>query len=581
MTVDSCERSHFGAQRCEPKQLTNRVDDIVSPPSASLALNELFDTGSNNVGSNGSYNDTKTRELLSKAEISREPGSKFFDNHYDHKHALETESEHSLDSIPMACRVVKGASILLVSLTDDGLNLPCVLLAREKKASWLNNSNTHIYTDFGGSANDMTGRSPEYIAARELVEESAGVLRYFDNEPLDHVEHLQDNIEASLLKGEYLAKFETPLNNRQKYVTFVKQVPWQPRISHLFQQTRKLLTKAQADFSSLTESDKILVKSHPAVNVAADTQVGAQTDAQTGALTDAHTDTQTDAQTDKNVKLNKAFFEKSDLKYFSLAFVQYYLDTGETHIVDSFKCMAYFKGRLRSATQIVGHVLQEAELLRLPPKFSTPHTTTSNMLSEEKPLSFKPKAKPSVVFVAGTPATGLDFGLVKNGIGNSQWRWKPKQQATGDKPKTSTTSDTERRRRRSEREHDNQRFCNGPLRSITERIGIDNKLRWTTTSNSASGSGRNVWGKRDDRQQDYRQQDYKQRSSRFFFSRPAAGSTGSTESTKGTGSTRPESTRPKSTRPKSTRPERVRSRNKPQNRFFDRHGKSEQQWRRR
>lgn len=442
----------------------------------------------------------------------------------------------------MSCRTVRGASVLIVSLTDDGLNVPCVLLAREKKARWLNNRNTHIYTDFGGSASDMISKTPEYIAARELVEESAGVLRYFGNETLDHVEHLQDNIEASLLRGEYLAKFETGLNNRQKYVTFVKQVPWQPRISHLFQQTKKLLNRAQTSFDSLTESDKILVQSHPAVKM-------------------------------KNsaVMLDKAFFEKSDLNYFSLAFVQYYLDTGEMHNIDSFKCLSYFKGRLRSATQIVGHLLQEAELLRLPPKFSTPSTTTTKMLSEEKPLSFKPKAKPGVVFVAGTPATGLNFELVKNGIGNSQWRWKPKKRK--DNPGGGST-DVVRRRRRSERERDSKRFRNGPLRSITERIGIDNKRRWKLGKDLAgrqsTSDNSDVWSQQrrskdrcrrsDDGRSDDGQRDNGRHAGRGADRRAGRGADHGR---------------------KFFRSDRENAdRGKPRNRFFDRHGKSDQQWRR-
>ena len=356
----------------------------------------------------------------------------------------------STEKKPRFRPVVKGASILLVSLTDDGLNLPCVLLARERKAKWLQNQN-HVYTDFGGAANSAS-ESAELIASREFVEESLGVVRYFNDPHLDDTRELESRVQQSLESGEYLAKIVTPLGKGQQYVTFVKQVPWQPRVTMLFKQTRALLRRSRYDYKNMDETDQALVKSHPAATLSGT----------------------------NSVNLDDGCLEKVSVDYFSLAAIQFYLDTGSSHVLSDFTCMTYFKSRLRTVAQIFQRLLQEAELLRLPPPFShpvadqkmnqtkKPTANTSRLLTQ--PLS---SSGNGICFVPATPGSGVNFNFLKNGHGSStQWRWKPKKPEPGAPGKR-----LPRPRRKVE-----ERFKHGPLSDIAGRISIDNKQRWTVIS---------------------------------------------------------------------------------------------------
>ena len=135
-----------------------------------------------------------------------------------------------------------GASILVFSI-EPVYGVPLFLLAREKKRRWTGNAN-FIYTDFGGGA--VCGETPEQTAAREFVEESLGSVMYFGDPYLDRPEVLQQNIIDSLNSGQYCARLETPVLENKMYVTFLKQVVFQPGVCGAFRQARDALFRAKA-----------------------------------------------------------------------------------------------------------------------------------------------------------------------------------------------------------------------------------------------------------------------------------------------------------------------------------------------
>lgn len=62
----------------------------------------------------------------------------------------DDNKEQHTEAADNATRRLIGASVLLFSLTSDGLNVPCMLLARDSAAQWSGNRRD-VYTDFGGS----------------------------------------------------------------------------------------------------------------------------------------------------------------------------------------------------------------------------------------------------------------------------------------------------------------------------------------------------------------------------------------------------------------------------------------------
>jgi hypothetical protein len=97
-----------------------------------------------------------------------------------------------------------GASILCFSV-DPVFQRPYFLLGKEKQVlSWGDGSER--WGDFGGGI--KVGESPEDAAAREFVEETLGVVRYFDSDKVVAARSSWSDISASLKRGEYLMRME-------------------------------------------------------------------------------------------------------------------------------------------------------------------------------------------------------------------------------------------------------------------------------------------------------------------------------------------------------------------------------------
>jgi len=130
---------------------------------------------------------------------------------------------------------IVGASIIIFAI-DTQFGIPHFLLGRERHVrGW---QGSERWGDFGGSSNK--NESPCKCAAREFEEETLSVVKWCANEPR-FPRTSSFFIEKSLETGKYLFKLIYSLPNNKRYITFVKQVPWQPNINTLFQDVSSLL----------------------------------------------------------------------------------------------------------------------------------------------------------------------------------------------------------------------------------------------------------------------------------------------------------------------------------------------------
>jgi len=109
------------------------------------------------------------------------------------------------------------------------------------------------WSDFGGMLDE--GETPEACAAREFVEETAGMVRFFSTDlPADYTNPFLSAqvVEQALLAGRYTCKIECvverddddPTDEIFIRVCYVKHVPWQPEIVQEFRQVTRGLREA-------------------------------------------------------------------------------------------------------------------------------------------------------------------------------------------------------------------------------------------------------------------------------------------------------------------------------------------------
>jgi len=162
---------------------------------------------------------------------------------------------------------VAGASILPF-MVDEHHKLVFFLLGRECTVqSWAAGSDR--LSDFGGGLLSSKDKSPEETAAREFVEETLGVVKYFLRDKVKRRARSDfRDIALSLKRGEYLRKIETAYTTNEGdirvFVTFVTPIPWDPSCIRRFQECRNLLTATRSLLthhprplpSSLTKHEK-------------------------------------------------------------------------------------------------------------------------------------------------------------------------------------------------------------------------------------------------------------------------------------------------------------------------------------
>lgn len=129
-----------------------------------------------------------------------------------------------------------GASILCFSVDPTYAGI-YFLLGKEKKTYKFRGSEK--WSDFGGSCKN--GESAEECAAREFHEESAAIVSFWSDEPLPRPSY--HPIVDELNKEQYYMKVEFEHTADVKYVTFVKQVAWDPSYPMAFAKTINQLIK--------------------------------------------------------------------------------------------------------------------------------------------------------------------------------------------------------------------------------------------------------------------------------------------------------------------------------------------------
>ena len=200
-----------------------------------------------------------------------------------------------------------GASILCYVIPPHWGGI-YVLLGKERPVlNWPEGSSK--WSDFGGGRGEVDG-SAEGTAAREFVEETLAVVKYFDTDTLPRQTH--DDITLSLQRQEYTFKFYISYETspERHFVVFVKQIPWDPDCVDRFVETRYRLMDARAHYGSY-EWMRFMYH-HPAVQVIAGASECEQSKKQ---QTDAVSCTQ-------KIRVNYDFLEKTQLWMWSLPQLQ-------------------------------------------------------------------------------------------------------------------------------------------------------------------------------------------------------------------------------------------------------------------
>lgn len=191
---------------------------------------------------------------------------------------------------------VAGASLFVFSIDPIWGNIYFWLGKERKNLRWPQGSET--WSDFGGRPTDET-EDPPHIAAREFLEETCAMLRYFEHDAIPR--QGMEDIAESLRKHEYLFCVtmwtENPHGEKRMFVTYVKQVPWSPDTYHSFQEAHQYLHKlrSQAAAHTLRNAQEVLsVFPHPSITRAPG------------------------ATTINDILINKDFLEKKSIRMWSI-----------------------------------------------------------------------------------------------------------------------------------------------------------------------------------------------------------------------------------------------------------------------
>lgn len=144
---------------------------------------------------------------------------------------------------------VIGASLLCYAV-DPTWSLVYFLLGKERKIlRW--RAGSERWSDFGGSTGG--NRCAEDTAAKEFLEETLAVVKYFEHDTIPRSQY--EDIAASLKAGDYTFKLvftfaATEQCSSRSYVTFVKQIPWDPQAIVRFEECRDMLMNPTVHFGS-------------------------------------------------------------------------------------------------------------------------------------------------------------------------------------------------------------------------------------------------------------------------------------------------------------------------------------------
>ena len=159
-------------------------------------------------------------------------------------------------------RAVVGASLMCFSVDPQWGNLYFVLGKERKNRQWP--AGSERWSDFGGRTM-RTDINPETTAAREFLEETLAMVRYFEADAIPRTGYV--DIADSLRRGEYTFQFTLELGVvaevKRCYVTFVKQIPWDTHMMYRFNVCRNMITNIQTHYGTAKWTELLLA--HPAI----------------------------------------------------------------------------------------------------------------------------------------------------------------------------------------------------------------------------------------------------------------------------------------------------------------------------
>jgi 8-oxo-dGTP pyrophosphatase MutT (NUDIX family) len=156
---------------------------------------------------------------------------------------------------------VVGASLLCFCVDPRWGRLYFLLGKERKNTRWPGGSER--WSGFGGRTANKNER-PEETAAREFMEESMAVVKYFDNDVLPRTGYA--DIAESLRKKDFTFQFTLGMGTGTRpwsYVTYVKQVPWDPTVIRRFADCRDMLMNASTHYD--TDAWRAALTNHPGV----------------------------------------------------------------------------------------------------------------------------------------------------------------------------------------------------------------------------------------------------------------------------------------------------------------------------
>ncbi len=137
-----------------------------------------------------------------------------------------------------------GASMMVFSVDPTWGNMYFWLGKEKKNIKWPEGSET--WSDFGGRPKDSNEKSWE-IASREFLEETCGTLKYApdDTTPIRTSAHIAKDLRDSKYLLKMVMWTTDPSGLNKIFVTYVKQIPWQPEGQHMYSDTMVALVKAR------------------------------------------------------------------------------------------------------------------------------------------------------------------------------------------------------------------------------------------------------------------------------------------------------------------------------------------------
>ena len=155
-----------------------------------------------------------------------------------------------------------GAALLLYAVEPITKEVYFLLGKERRVLLWQSGSET--WTPFGGAK--VENESVFEIAAREFVEETLGMVRYFENDQLPRTKY--DDIEKSLRNKEFTFRVNVIHENIPKYSIFLKEVPFDPYCQLRFHHARDVLLRANYHGNDPVKRAELL--KHPAVSECSD-----------------------------------------------------------------------------------------------------------------------------------------------------------------------------------------------------------------------------------------------------------------------------------------------------------------------